>query len=848
MRHLLDQVKFDAPEAILTDLTTHIAEDDPYSFFRYVQDLLEYRRIDALLLENEGLWSHVRSMYWERFPWLFRRDLKCGSAVPEEKERNKRLESAISKAFRGVPGDDYKEDWITEYLKSNGLSWEDISNGRHLTMAIPGAASAQFQDPATLLLEPTANMLGLSRTTGVIALLGNDDDDNASSAGSDQPSQPPEGGELGDEDQGDDDAHAMMAQRLPTPGGSDDGNEDLDPMEKEDQETPRMRMTTLITPNDTSTILSPAVKSSPKQPPSGAPRQPPPEPVDGPDWLLAWHKATRNGKILDFQQQPYKGWVVSGPVVMLRRIINFLSDEDIDRTPAWAENVAEITEYLAYLVVNHDKEKHSWGYELREAIEMLRTHAAYEDYHYGKPPLTLSFDETPLRSERLPPVENINNTLAPRNLLHRLPVGAWDALYKMPRAALHDPFISALRGDEKALWTMVPPDVLNNQRPATEWRLRGSDRAIPVERPYGFNMCETEDEAFATCMRHGPLWTYKELRRSCFFQYHLSKLGERGDVRTRKNMQLLEFAKFRGASRAAVTFTVRALGSQTREVRSISSPWRRVVVRTPAQRQKMRKFPGVIWKPLTLEPNQVPRDDYDPMAYNFWHAKFLESQGSWAKVKIPDVGKAREILVGKDRSMYPPVPKTNFKGPYTAIEVNEERYETEKLLERMKRTLRDLETAQRLSPRPILKEVLINVGWGRQGIPWVDETEGMFPDDVVELMADGRREIRVMGSNDVDLELLERMSHQSINDKMLKLVPKEWSPEGRIFADRVQALVGDISPASIFSEAGKQATLDEVVKAINAMANGPVKGIVFTHEEASKYLDDLETFKRISSV
>lgn len=801
-------------------------------------------------------------MYVETFPWLDRRDLKYGLEVPEEKERNRRLVRALEKAFRGVPGNDYKEDWITEYLYLNGLSWDDVANGTHLRMEIAGIRHVQSMDPATLRLDPKAGIMGLAgRPQKELALIaGEDTSDDGSPQAPDE--RNPEEEEEEPEQQG---PVAKMAAAMTMTVGErqltpEDNGEDIEEPRKTPGCTPgkwdgperssAASAVTLLTPEasaNSSLLVSPGAKTT----------KDPQKPTAGEDWLLSWHKATRKGRAADFHQQPYKGWLMSGPVVTLKRIANFLSDEDIDHTPNWASHIAEITEYLAYLVVNYDKDKHSWGYELREAIEMLRVHITYEDYYYGKPPLTLQFDETPLKNERTPPAEGSNieikpqkavtrDPLAPRNLLHGPPEGVWETMYNIPNGKLYDPFLKELRKDEKLYWAMTDPKVPHSRRPATQWCLENHDRAIPHERANGFNMCEEEDNAFIACMQKGPLRTYEELKRSCRFKYHAGEHGEAGDAKLSRNKQLLQFSKFRGANRAALTFALRTLGSQTREIQAISSPWRKLVVRTPEQREKKR-YPGIIWQAAKLGPDQIPKDDFDPMAYNFWHTMMLESQGSWAQKKIPELEKEKKTLVGRDEdTKYPPVPKTNFKGPYTAVEVSEERYNNEQLLKHLERTLRDLETASRLSPRPILTEVLINAQLGRQGIPPAREEKGMFPDDVVEQSDNGEREVRIMEHDDVDLELLQRMSHVSINDMMLKLVPKEWSPRKRIFADRVQTLVADISPASIFSSAGKQATLEEVVDAVNARANGPVKGVWFTHEEAVEYLEDLEIFKRIS--
>lgn len=906
LRTLLDEVKYDVPQSLHADLITHIANDSPYAFFRYVQSLLSHRRLDALLLSNPELWLHVRSMYWERFPWLIRPDLKTVAAVPEVRERDRKLADALGKAVEGAAREEDKEEWITEFLNRNGLGWGDVEGRRHLSLEVPEAGYLRLANKKDIELDSRVGLYGLDEVVddggsevegagppGLDEVTrGSDSEveggDEARPGPGSRADTPEEGpGSLGegpsqapvvlssesdsDEDSGSEPDFqgpiARVATSLPSPDNSPefvrssenpfreatdadpgermDTSEDNPPSPSGTSHTQTMPLTPDITPNvipDTSDAA-------------------PPKPAER-GWLHNLSKAAPKGRASDFRAHPYKGWFIAGPAVMLRRVTNFLRDEDIDRTPEWERKVAEITEYLAYLLVNHDGQKHGWGYELQEAIQLLRTHAAFEDYHYGAPPLTLHFEEGEAKSERLPAVEGFNIEVkpkgkpradysAPRNLLHRLPQGVWDAMYNMPWEVLYKTFLEELRNDEKTYWTRVRADTVRNRRPAMEWRT--DNRVVPHEYPLGFNMCEVEDDTFISCMEQGPLRTYQELKRSCQFTFKAEdmrvdeKAGERTEdgesgegeegASAKRSKQLLQFSRFRGANRAALTFSLRTLGSQTREIKAVASPWRRLVVPTAEQRKK-KPFPGVIWHPAKLSDDEVPKEGVDPMAYNFWHSMLLESQGSWAKAKIADVEGARGDGAG------PPVPR-NFKGPFEAVEVSAERHADEQFLKGLKKTWRDLETASRLHPRPAIKEVLIYLKWGRQGLPPAREEDGMFPPDTIT-QDDSKREVLPLEPGDKDLELLERMAHGSVNEMMLKLVPKEWSVRERVFADRVQGLVADISPSSIFATVEKGVSLREVVAAVNIDVGGPVKRMKFTEEEAVGYLGDLETFQRIS--
>jgi hypothetical protein len=103
----------------------------------------------------------------------------------------------------------------------------------------------------------------------------------------------------------------------------------------------------------------------------------------------------------DFALHEYMGWKIAGPKIQLRRAINFLADEDIDRTPGWERKCAALTEYFSHLLASHKDE--DWGQDLAEAIRMLRTHRLFERYHYEQAPLSLDFVyQVPAQSTRLP--------------------------------------------------------------------------------------------------------------------------------------------------------------------------------------------------------------------------------------------------------------------------------------------------------------------------------------------------------------------------------------------------------------------------------------------------------------
>ena len=127
--------------------------------------------------------------------------------------------------------------------------------------------------------------------------------------------------------------------------------------------------------------------------------------------LRDWLKAAGFAKPDDLRIHSYKGYGVEAPKIQLIRAKNFLADEGPDRTCDWELKFARLAEYLSHLKKEYKGE--DWGYDLREAIGMLRTHWLVEKHDIegsrkgvGVDELNLHFDRgaIPRVSKRLPPV------------------------------------------------------------------------------------------------------------------------------------------------------------------------------------------------------------------------------------------------------------------------------------------------------------------------------------------------------------------------------------------------------------------------------------------------------------
>ena len=800
LRHLLERVKYDAPQALWSSIIEHIEKDNNYEFFRFVEDLIAHGAIDDLLRMYDDVWATARLIYGERFPRLDNRTLETDDYTSKESARQAAVEKAKERAWKGDASNDYKEDWITEELKKEGLSWEDVQRGYHLFGSDLALRAARIQ-----LLESLGILEHIDRSAVILP------DEDAWlepfktrywSTG---------------------DVEIDIAEE----GSEDDREEECEGDGKED-EIPVTKFTT----------LEGSFTGDEKNPTANA------KPTNTRNFLATFLKDAAIGTAHDFSQIEYNGWAIASPLIQLLRIANFLTDEDIDRTADWTGKMAEITQYLTYLTVLYDPEKHSFGGILREVTDMLLIHVLYENYHYSNSVLNLAFDVKPEASTRLPPTEGpairlfeiatarLRNSKTPRRLLHRLPLGVVDIMYRLPTKAL-EAYLAWFLKNQKVHWDEGSSSCHWNRR-IHEWDTHAVEGIIP----FGFNADQVEDDTFIQCMRLGPLRTSWALKTTCSFTY-----DAKTDLKSQQDLtrQLWHFSRFRGANRAGLTMVLRAFGSQTREIRALDSPYRKLVLPTARDKEAMRtaSLPaGLIWDSLK---HDKPQDDVDSFkGYVFWHSMLVKNNEMWATKLMPELEQHSKTRFGVLAAGRPPLPTTNFKGPFIAVDVGAVRYIAWMFLKRLKSIERDLKTASRLYPRFFMTDTLAHVQWGREDTQMQRGTYRLS-----ERAAKAQfRERAVLDTRDWELQLLEKLSHRSTNEGMLEPVPEDWTVEKRIFMDRVQALVHDSSGHACFDKGG--VTIEELLEQLNRDVGGPVSMISFTNQrQAEEYLGDLERYGRI---
>ncbi|KAF7537990.1 hypothetical protein G7Z17_g12739 [Cylindrodendrum hubeiense] len=418
-------------------------------------------------------------------------------------------------------------------------------------------------------------------------------------------------------------------------------------------------------------------------------------PVDGGPSGSKWVDTSGDVNLHD-----YKGWKIEAPKIMLTRAKHFLADEDVDRTVDWPRKFAELAEYFEYLGENFQGE--DWGEDLHEAVKMLHTHWVFEQYHYGRPKLTLNFPHVwPLESKRLPRLPGTKITMEAEDsggddMGKRRPTltkakSAHDVQYKMPHGALRA-YIKEYEFDARDFW-------------ASEFgkhAVRGDDPSLTEEDQY-FNMTKCDNEYYDRCIQGGMGITSDLLKLECKFKFSSDDIIRQPSGPSKVSMQSLQsFSKFRGARRAALQQCLNMFDNA--ENRIACSPWNILVLPVPKVQDK--PDPGIIF-PIVQVKDIPEKEARDPFSYTMAHNWFLKEDYKWAQgVREHSIKGAygeRKWMRREDPIMDLPV---NYKGPYVEHFMDTSMKTVFDLMRACGRLHQRLQRAQRWAPRDFLADVL----------------------------------------------------------------------------------------------------------------------------------------------
>ncbi|KAF5565015.1 hypothetical protein FPHYL_4456 [Fusarium phyllophilum] len=520
-------------------------------------------------------------------------------------------------------------------------------------------------------------------------------------------------------------------------------------------------------------------------------------------WLKDYNEA-RGGPKYDFNLYPYKGWKIEPPEILLHRAINFLADEDIDRTLNWGQKIAELTEYFSYLLHNWQGEE--WGAELHEAIDMLHTHWLFEQYHYGKPKLNLKFDNVwPKYSKRLPPIPRVETTvekpqseMGERRLLLNPIRPAVDIHYELPGDDL-EKYIDLYASEASNFWKHAPHSLFSRH-----------------------GLVQIENNAFEKCVFSGMSTTDRLIRAS------EAKFKSESHQSNFSPSALQAFATLRGSQRAALQQTLNLLDNS--ENLAVCNIFRTLILPPPKIPEKPDA--GVLFP--TIQVAEVPEEESrDPFSYTVAHRWYLEAERFWK-----DWGDAYAVKQCYSHKQWEEREKPimdlprNWLGPFVHDFLDHDMKKTLELLKRCETLLRRIFLQDERVPRPFLADMTHLILDGLSGRSW-DETE-----------LDFKGEDFVSGSQDLahirplEEDFLRLLGMESIHSNTIDPAIDHGGlgPLSPIFEQRVREIMYPRGSASFGSY-----DFATFMVSFNEVCDGPVKRWRFSNEEA---LEELELLDR----
>ncbi|KAM0246473.1 hypothetical protein ACHAQJ_010204 [Trichoderma viride] len=521
----------------------------------------------------------------------------------------------------------------------------------------------------------------------------------------------------------------------------------------------------------------------------------------------------------DLQLQPYKGWYIEGPRVQLTRAKNFLADSDIDRTVDWEHKFAELTEYFAYLHSRFQGE--DWIHDLKNALDMLRTHWIFENYYYGTPQLIVDFPTGiwPTQSRRLPQLpgpeiilraessEKLDLT-GPRRLLHVEVASAHDRQYEMPAHVLRRDYLEPYWMDSEKFWVAGP----------------FADATEPA------NLAACENECYEDCMDGGMVQTARFL---------MSKDGFHPLQRNTGSHETLEaFARFRGGKRAALQQCLSIFTHE--ENRQMCTPWRVLALPKPPEETKQKPDAGIVFSTKKLA-NPPEKESRDPWAYTRCYQWFKKEELRWAQQMREEYSGKNSSAVqllrpGSDGSSME-LPK-NWKGPVLPDLMNRDMKRAYELLRRCQKIHQGLKRAAKRAPRDFIIGLLQTVEAG------LTATESAAQDMNLRF---GEHEyestngsVLLANVRPTEAAWLEYICQPSRNRP--QTLGESLGKRGELMLSRVAHMMKDISPISLFWDM-KPRPMGDFLKELNLGCRGPVKRYKFTDKDVKLLAPKLHDLK-----
>ncbi|KFA54916.1 hypothetical protein S40293_02324 [Stachybotrys chartarum IBT 40293] len=529
---------------------------------------------------------------------------------------------------------------------------------------------------------------------------------------------------------------------------------------------------------------------------------------------------------------PYKGWMTEPPKVSLAWIKNFLSDEDIDRTPKWNDKVAEILEYVQYLQDSYDGE--DWVDDLLEVTGLLRTHKIIEDYYHR--PSRVQFDRPnlePRASTRLPPVagssithdlmwKSLNPDTGSQRRFSRLMLQETDSGYagtfNAPPDILEECYQEPLRQDIKQTWDSEFIDSgVHMEDPETSYAHEENEH---YEK--GMGSKKGAKQAAAHALEDQQHWLVPN-------RITKDKQGRQ----TVPDELLRDFSALSGSRRATMQHTLNLFdGENTGWLGDSEFPVKLVQPAAPSTRQVSSWFEE---QKLQQVPGKEARDSFRWTRALRQHKRITELNAQQTRDHATHEWQSYTKELGLDGKVLD-LP-SNYQGPIASYPVDRStsmRLEEWQICNELRDTIR--KSAHR-SPRPFIAKLDKLIDIGRTSASYQQDLMNLTRNEVRLRPLDydaARAELSFLRFEEINLlRSLGRTSRRRPTrlDQPLDQV-------GRLLAVRIVKMIGDVGGEAFFSEHAPR-PFKEFMMATNEDCDGPVKGYRFTEEEVLSHLENM---------
>ena len=531
----------------------------------------------------------------------------------------------------------------------------------------------------------------------------------------------------------------------------------------------------------------------------------------GPDWTV-------DSEYLGFRQPPL--------AVRLEHVKNLLCEEDMYRDLNWAEKFAETKRYLEWLAQEDPKDQllnastatqQMWY----DAMAKVKVHEVYD--HYNSQPTPLVIDPPPkgvLKSTRLNWLGDIHNWPIPTTD----PVPDKRDLMPIPTHPRPVEPVNTALIDEPDTYELFEEFKIDQRE---LWQDEETEDNLAVVESEAF--LKFSGSKFAGWVRHDPTTDTKVLADDTIIIP--------SDPRS--------FARERGARRAGLQQMLRVYhttmpDSMVNPLRTLQLP-----IDTAVLHKITQHTDGVQFVPVRIPEERIQKQA-DTMPFTVQVPKYLESLKHIRERALKRV----EALRRQDRRWVTLPRNVVTGGPFVWRMVDPDVQLKQDILSQCNITYSLLATASRRAPRLLLSEVVAMIERGIAGEFHNHDVPAEIHLHSDELETIGGTTAPRQAPRYVDLEedipWLKFLASEAVNDgnyepnSFYPSQPAEKYKLFHIFAKRVQKLLDDRDPDSLFADADAQVTVEQLLARINAGREGAaVDKVVFHPYDAMAWLDRL---------